>query len=44
MFDGVSLEMVKWKQALEQLGHEVLIVAGEDPTGKAQILPELSLH
>jgi glycosyltransferase involved in cell wall biosynthesis len=44
MSDGVSLEMVKWKQALEQLGHEVLIVAGEDPTGKAQILPELSLH
>ncbi|MGY4706143.1 glycosyltransferase [Candidatus Bipolaricaulota sp. J31] len=43
MLDGVSLEMEKWARALERLGHEVLIVAGEDPTGKAQVLPELAL-
>ncbi len=43
MLDGVSLEMEKWARALERLGHAVLITAGEDPTGEAHILPELSL-
>ena len=43
MPDGVSLEMEKWKRALEELGHEVLIVAGEDPTGEALVFPELSI-
>ena len=43
MLDGVSLEMAKWVRTLEALGHEVLIVAGEDPTGTALIVPELSI-
>ena len=43
MLDGVSLEMEKWKRALEDLGHKVEVVAGEDPTGEAVVIPELSL-
>ncbi|NOX45169.1 MAG: glycosyltransferase family 4 protein [Caldiserica bacterium] len=43
MLDGVSLEMGKWARALGRLGHEVVIIAGEDPTGMARIVPELSI-
>ena len=43
MLDGVSLEMEKWKRVLEDLGHRVEVVAGEDPTGEAVVIPELSL-
>ncbi len=43
MPDGVSLEMGKWRRALEELGHEAIIVAGEDPTGEALLFPELSI-
>ncbi len=39
--DGVSLEMDKWKKALEQLGHEVIFIAGSDERGEAEIIPEL---
>ena len=43
MLDGVSLEMGKWRRVLEDLGHRVEVVAGEDPTGEAVVIPELSL-
>jgi len=43
MLDGVSLEMEKWKRALERLGHRVAIIAGEDPTGEATVIPEISI-
>lgn len=39
--DGVSLEMDKWKKALEQLGHDVIFIAGSDKRGGAEIIPEL---
>lgn len=39
--DGVSLEMDKWKKALEQLGHDVIFIAGSDKRGEAEIIPEL---
>lgn len=36
--DGVSLEMEKWKKVLEEMGHEVMYVAGEfDQAGGIQI-------
>jgi len=36
--DGVSLEMEKWKKVLEEMGHEVIYVAGEfDQAGGIQI-------
>ena len=41
--DRVSLEMEKWKIALECLGHEVLFIAGSKGTSTAKtiIIPEL---
>ncbi len=39
--DGVSLEMDKWKKALENLGHDVVYIAGSDPNGEAILIPEL---
>lgn len=39
--DGVSLEMDKWKKALEQNGHEVIFIAGSDERGEAIIIPQL---
>lgn len=39
--DGVSLEMDKWKIALEHLGHEVIFIAGSSGKCKAAIIPEL---
>jgi mannosylglucosylglycerate synthase len=40
--DGVSLEMEKWKLILEQLGHEVVFLAGSEGKAKARIIEELS--
>lgn len=41
--DGVSLEMDKWKIALEKLGHSVCYIAGSKGTSKNEvyIIPEL---
>lgn len=39
--DGVSLEMDKWKIALEKLGHNVIFVAGSEGTSSAKIIPAL---
>ena len=41
--DGVSLEMEKWKWALESLGHSVSYIAGEAQDVDAFIIPELSI-
>jgi mannosylglucosylglycerate synthase len=39
--DGVSLEMEKWKLVLEQMGHEVVFLAGSEGTQEAYVIPEL---
>ena len=39
--DGVSLEMDKWKKALEQEGHNVLFIAGSAGRVAAEIILEL---
>lgn len=39
--DGVSLEMDKWKMALEQLGHKVIYIAGSAGNCEAEIIPDL---
>ncbi|NOU60370.1 glycosyltransferase family 4 protein [Marinifilum caeruleilacunae] len=39
--DGVSLEMDKWKKALEQLGHEVIYIAGSSGNCEAELVPAL---
>jgi len=39
--DGVSLEMDKWKIALEQLGHQVIYIAGSAGNCSAKIIPSL---
>lgn len=39
--DGVSLEMDKWKMALEQLGHKVIYIAGSAGNCEAEIIPAL---
>lgn len=39
--DGVSLEMDKWKWALEQLGHKVFYLAGSAGGCEADLVPEL---
>ena len=39
--DGVSLEMKKWKRALEMLGHNVYYLAGSTGTSDGYIIPEL---
>jgi hypothetical protein len=36
--DGVSLEMDKWKKALEQNGHEVFYIAGSSGNCEAEII------
>lgn len=41
--DGVSLEIDKWRAALEALGHEVYLCAGRAGGAEAFIIPELSL-
>lgn len=39
--DGVSLEMDKWKWALEALGHKVYYLAGSAGSCEAELVPEL---
>lgn len=39
--DGVSLEMDKWKFALELLGHNVIYIAGSEGASSAKIIPSL---
>jgi glycosyltransferase involved in cell wall biosynthesis len=39
--DGVSLEMEKWKDVLQQMGHEVLFLAGSEGQVSAQVIAEL---
>ncbi|HAF69904.1 TPA: glycosyl transferase family 1 [Candidatus Acetothermia bacterium] len=41
--DGVSLEIDKWRGALEALGHEVFLCAGRSGGEEAFLIPELSL-
>lgn len=42
--DGVSLEMEKWKKALEQLGHDVIYISGEAHLVDAFIIDALSIQ
>jgi len=42
--DGVSLEIDKWKSALEEIGHKVYLLAGEASCMDATIIPELHLE
>ncbi len=42
LMDGVSLEMEKWKRVLEEMGHEVKIVAGNSGPGVDISLQQLS--
>lgn len=39
--DGVSLEMEKWKNVLQRMGHEVLFLAGSEGMARAHLIPEL---
>lgn len=39
--DGVSLEIEKWKNVLEKIGHTVYLLAGEASNLDATIIPEL---
>jgi len=41
--DGVSLEIDKWRAALEALGHSVFLCAGRSGGEEAFLIPELSL-
>jgi len=41
--DGVSLEIAKWKKILEEMGHQVYLLAGEGIDPKVTIIPQLSL-
>ena len=42
--DGVSLEIDKWKSALEEIGHKAYLLAGETSFNiEATIIPELKL-
>jgi glycosyltransferase involved in cell wall biosynthesis len=43
LIDGVSLEIEKWKNALEKIGHAVYLLAGEAPNIGATIIPKLRL-
>ncbi|HBT39274.1 MAG: Glycosyl transferase group 1 [Thermotoga sp. 50_1627] len=42
--DGVSLEMEKWKRVLEELGHEVMYVAGEFDQAEGIEIRSLSMN
>lgn len=42
--DGVSLEMAKWKQVLESLGHQVVLIAGDLGTADGILVEELYHH
>lgn len=39
--DGVSLEMDKWKKILEEMDHEVFMIAGSSGTTEGYVIPEL---
>ncbi|RKF13746.1 glycosyltransferase [Alginatibacterium sediminis] len=39
--DGVSLEMDKWKWALQKLGHQVFYLAGSAGSCEAEMVPQL---
>jgi len=44
LMDGVSLEIDKWKSALEEIGHKAYLLAGETSFNiEATIIPELKL-
>ncbi len=43
LMDGVSLEMEKWKKALEKLGNDVAIIAGNESRKVDITLPFLSM-
>ncbi len=42
--DGVSLEIDKWKQVLEELGHQVYLCAGDLGTAEGTRVPALYHH
>ncbi|AUD62909.1 hypothetical protein BK010_04660 [Tenericutes bacterium MO-XQ] len=42
--DGVSLEMDKWKDSLEKLGHHVIYIAAEENNAKAHVIKEMSIY
>jgi len=42
--DGVSLEVEKWKQVLEEMGHKVILCAGHLGGNKGILIPELYHH
>jgi glycosyltransferase involved in cell wall biosynthesis len=42
--DGVSLEVEKWKQVLEEMGHKVILCAGRLGSQEGILLPELYHH
>lgn len=41
--DGVSLEIEKWKNVLEKIGHTVYFLAGEASNIDATVIPEIQL-
>jgi len=42
--DGVSLEMEKWKAALERLGHQAVLCGGDLGTAEGHQIDELYHH
>jgi glycosyltransferase involved in cell wall biosynthesis len=42
--DGVSLEIDKWKQVLEEMGHQVFLCAGDLGTAQGTLIEEMYHH
>ena len=42
--DGVSLEIEKWKQVLEEMGHTVILIGGELGTAEGVLVTEMFHH
>ncbi len=42
--DGVSLEIDKWKQVLEEMGHSVYLCAGDLGAAEGTLIPEMDHH
>ncbi len=42
--DGVSLEMDKWKQALTDLGHEVILISGNNSNPDIKVIEEIAYN
>ncbi len=42
--DGVSLEIEKWQQVLEEMGHTVHLCAGDLGTAQGTLIPEMYHH